>query len=61
VSGNYVDVVTGEEFWVSGVKRDGNDRHWAGGGPVEIDADVFDEYLGMVSPTVRSKILKTKR
>ena len=39
-------------------KRDGTDRHWAGGGPVEIDSDVLDEYLEMVTPTVRAKILK---
>jgi hypothetical protein len=26
---------TGEEYWVSGVKEDGTDRHWAGSGPVE--------------------------
>jgi hypothetical protein len=57
-SGNHVDETTGEEFWISGVKKDGTDRHWAGGGPVAIDSDVLDEYLEMVTPTVRAKILK---
>ena len=42
--GNHVDVETGEEFWVSGVKKDGTDRHWAGSGAVEIDDDARDEY-----------------
>jgi hypothetical protein len=42
--GNYYDTKTGEEYWVSGVKRNGEDRHWAGSGPVEIDDDARDEY-----------------
>ena len=45
VSGNFYDVKTGEEYWVSGVKRDGSDRHWAGSGRVHIDDDVRAEYL----------------
>ena len=43
VAGNHVDQATGEEYWVSGVKKDGTDRHWAGSGPVEIDPEVLDE------------------
>jgi hypothetical protein len=57
VAGNHVDVDSGEEFWVSGIKKDGTDRHWAGSGPVEIDPDVFDEYLAMVEPKVKARIL----
>jgi len=38
-------VETREEYWISGVKKNHEDRHWAGGGPVEIDLDVRDEYL----------------
>lgn len=44
ISGNYRDEYTGLEYWVSGPKRNGKDRHWAGGGPVQIDPDVVDEY-----------------
>ncbi|MGC2637609.1 MAG: hypothetical protein WA294_10560, partial [Acidobacteriaceae bacterium] len=40
VSGNYMDVQTHEEFWVSGVKRNASNRHSAGSGPVQIDEDV---------------------
>ena len=43
-SGNYYDVKTGDDDWISGVKRDGTDRHWAGSGRVEIDEDVRAEY-----------------
>lgn len=44
VAGNYVDANSGFEYWVSGPKKNGRDRHWAGGGDVRIDPDVVDEY-----------------
>ena len=37
-SGNFFDLVTGEAFWVSGVKRNGDDRHWAGSGKIAVEA-----------------------
>ena len=42
--GNWMNRDTQVEYWVSGPKRNGQDRHWAGAGQVEIDADVVDEY-----------------
>lgn len=47
-SGNHVDITTGQMFWVSGVKRDGTDRHWAGSGKVFIEASAVEEYLSLV-------------
>jgi hypothetical protein len=47
-TGNHFDMVTGEMFWVSNVKRNGNDRHWAGSGKVLIEAAAVDEYLAIV-------------
>ncbi len=44
IIGNHRDPTTGDEYWVSGVKRNGEDRHWVGGGPVRIDEDARDEY-----------------
>jgi hypothetical protein len=44
IAGNYRDVRTGEEYWISGPKKNGQDRHWAGSGRVEIDPDVAEEY-----------------
>jgi hypothetical protein len=38
ISGNLFDTRTGEEYSVSGVKRNGQDRHWAGSGKVEVGA-----------------------
>ncbi len=34
IAGNYYDIETGEEYWISGVKINGQDRHWAGGGKI---------------------------
>ncbi len=48
VSGNYYDVETYEEYWISHVKKNGEDRHWAGRGKVIIDKKVVDEYLQIV-------------
>ena len=45
IQGNYYDIETGEEYWISGVKKNGHDRHWAGKGKVIIDRKVIDEYL----------------
>lgn len=49
---NYYDLATGEEFWISGPRKDGQDRLYGGNTPpVEIDADVAEEYW----TTIRGK------
>ncbi|GAB5458577.1 MAG: hypothetical protein Hens3KO_16070 [Henriciella sp.] len=48
ISGNYGDVATGEEYWVSGVKKNGQDRHWAGSGKVEINPAIKEEYEQLI-------------
>lgn len=45
---NFIDIESGEGYWISGVKKIGNDRHWAGGGKVMINKDIVDEYLELV-------------
>jgi hypothetical protein len=45
ICGNYMDIETGDEYWISGVKKNGEDRHWAGTGKIQIDRKVIDEYL----------------
>ncbi len=49
--GNHFDLETREIYWVSGVKRDGQDRHWAGSGKITIEADAVQEYLRVVGAT----------
>ena len=48
VSGNFIDIETREEYWVSGPKKDRQDRHRAGTGLVEIDPDVRDDYFKLI-------------
>jgi hypothetical protein len=51
---NYFDVETGNEYWISGCKKNGHDRLY--GGTVEIDEDVAEEYWA----TIRKKPVRTK-
>lgn len=44
VKGNFFDVESNEEYWVSGCKKKGGDSHWASKVPVIIDDDVKEEY-----------------
>jgi hypothetical protein len=46
--GNYVDMETSESFWVSGVKKNGEDRHWAGSGKVLVEAAALSDYLKVI-------------
>ena len=41
---NYYDVDTGEDYWISGPKRAGGDALYGASIPIEIDADVREEY-----------------
>jgi hypothetical protein len=47
-AGNHEDLETGEEYWVSGIKKDGPDRHPQGGtGIIEIDRRVVSDFLAL--------------
>lgn len=41
---NYFDLETGEEYWISGCKKDGTDRLYNERTPIYIDEDVQKEY-----------------
>jgi len=41
---NYFDVDTGDEYWISGCRKDGCDRLYGERLPIEIDEDVREEY-----------------
>ena len=41
---NYSDIETGEQYWISGPRRDGADRLYKSNWPVDIDEDVREEY-----------------
>ncbi|MCD2260678.1 hypothetical protein [Psychroserpens luteolus] len=42
---NYQDIENGDEFWISGPRKDKNDRLYGGNQGVIVDDDVKDEYL----------------
>lgn len=41
---NYREIETDEDYWISGCKQDGTDRLYGERVPVEIDADVREQY-----------------
>jgi hypothetical protein len=44
VVGNFFDTETGEEYWVSGVKKRGSNAHPAEPVTVAVDDDALEEY-----------------
>lgn len=55
IAGNYFDIENGDEYWVSGIKKNGADRHWAGGGKIMIDKNAVELYLSLVDFDVLDK------
>jgi hypothetical protein len=39
---------TGEDYWISGPRKDGEDALYANGAAPEIDDDVYDEYWSVI-------------
>src|SRR5579862_9555396 len=44
IRGNFLDADTGQEYWISGVKRRGSNGHWAESIMIVVDEDALDEY-----------------
>ena len=51
IAANYYDLETAEEYWISGVKKNETNRHWAGHGLIQIDLEVIDEFLSLTGRT----------
>jgi hypothetical protein len=45
---NYFDIESGDQYWISGVKKDQRDRHWAGSGVIMIDEALIKDYLQII-------------
>jgi hypothetical protein len=56
ISGNFFDIESGEEYWISGVKKDMSDRHKFGGGKIFVEKRILNEYLQIVG---KSELPKT--
>jgi hypothetical protein len=44
IRGNHFDEDTSEEYWISGIKKQGSNTHWAESVKVKIDGDAVEEY-----------------
>ena len=55
IIGNHVDIESGEEYWISGVKKNGADRHKYGSGKIHIDKSVIDDYLKIIGQSTLPK------
>ena len=51
ISGNYFDLESGNEYWISGVKKDMSDRHKFGGGLIYVEKRILSEYLKTIGKT----------
>lgn len=49
IGANYYDIETGDEYWISGIKKNQQDRHWAGNGIISIDDRITDDYMKMIN------------
>ena len=40
----HFDLASGEQFWVTGVKKRGSNRHWGAGSPIRIERSLVEWY-----------------
>lgn len=45
---NYVEIESGDEYWISGPRKDGSDRLYGGDAGVLVDDDVSEEYWSTI-------------
>jgi hypothetical protein len=55
INGNYFDIESGEEYWISGVKKDMTDRHKFGSGKVFVEKRILNDYLKIIGKSDLSK------
>lgn len=55
-AGNFYDIESGDEYWISGVKKNMSDRHKFGGGKIFVEKRILNEYLQTIG---KSELPKT--
>ncbi len=45
---NYFETETGDEYWISGPRKDQHNRLYGGNDGVKIDEDIVDEYYKLI-------------
>lgn len=48
ISANYFDIENNDEYWISGVKKNLQDRHQFGGGIVQVERRIKENYMKLV-------------
>lgn len=51
IQGNFYDIESVDEYWISGVKKDMTDRHKFGGGKIFVEKRILNEYLQIIGKT----------
>ncbi|WP_198669823.1 hypothetical protein [Cognataquiflexum aquatile] len=49
INGNYFDLESGDEYWISGIKKDMSDRHKFGGGKILVEKRILNDYLKIIN------------
>ena len=52
---NHFDIENDDEYWISGVKKNGTDRHWTGSGKIYLDKSAVGEYLKIIGQAALPK------
>lgn len=47
------DIESGETYWITGIKKDGNNRHQFGNGIIQIEESALEEYEAITGIAVR--------
>jgi len=55
ISANFADIETGEQYWISGVKKRGTNRHRFGGGIISVDRTAVPALLAELGTTTLDK------
>ena len=53
--GNFYDIESMEEYWISGVKKDMTDRHQFGTGKIIVEERIVKDYLNMINKETLDK------
>ena len=40
---NYIDIENGDKYWISGLKKEESNRHWAGHGKIMVDRRAYEK------------------
>lgn len=51
--GGCQDIETGDIYWITGIKKNGNNRHVFGRGVIQIDEDAIEDYEFITGTNVR--------